>query len=144
MVHQRRIAMTEPKIERLRVEPISTYLESYRKNGQVYPVTIANGLVFLSGIPPFDPKTGEIKQLAYEQQCELVMAQLKTCLEAAGSSLTQVLKCNVYSTPGEKHFATFNAVYDRYFPKDAPSRIFMYIHSWPGSFDVEIDCVAAR
>jgi 2-iminobutanoate/2-iminopropanoate deaminase len=130
-------------IERLRIEPYSTYLESYRKTDQVFPATIANGLVFMSGLPPLDPETGEIKSRPYEQQCELVMAQLKVCLEAAGSSLTQVLKCNVYSTPGETHFATFNAVYDRYFPKDAPSRIFMYIHSWPGPFDVEIDCVAA-
>lgn len=135
---------TESKIERMRIEPYSTYLERYRKAGQVFPVTIADGLVFMSGLPPFDPDTGEIKPRAYEQQCELVMAQLKTCLEAAGSSLAQVLKCNVYSTPGEAHFATFNAVYDRYFPKDAPSRIFMYIHSWPGPFDLEIDCVAVR
>jgi 2-iminobutanoate/2-iminopropanoate deaminase len=129
-------------IQRLRVEPISTYLERYRKHGQVYPVTIADGLVFLSGIPPFDPETGEIKPAPFEQQCERVMAQLKTCLEAAGSSLTQVLKCNVYCTPGPTNFAAFNAVYDRYFPKDAPSRIFMFIHSWPGPFDLEIDCVA--
>lgn len=130
-------------IKRMRVEPISTWLESYRKNGLVCPVTIADGVVYLSGIPPFDPQTGEIKQVAFELQCERVMAQLKTCLEAAGSSLTQVLKCNVYCTPGETRFAIFNAVYDRYFPSDAPSRIFMFIHSWPGPFDVEIDCVAA-
>ena len=134
----------ERKIERLRIEPISTFLERYRKTGMVYPVTIANGLVFLSGLPPFDPDTGEIKPVPFEHQCERVMAQLKLCLEAAGSSLTQVLKCNVYATPGETHFATFNAVYDRYFPKDAPSRIFMHIHSWPGPFDIEIDCVAVR
>ncbi|HEY4140018.1 MAG TPA: RidA family protein [Pseudolabrys sp.] len=135
--------MTDGKIERLRVEPVSTYLERYRKGKMATPITIANGLVFLSGLPPFDPETGEIKPRTYQQQCELVMAQLKVCLEAAGSSMTQVLKCNVYSTPGETHFATFNAVYDRYFPQDAPSRIFMFIHSWPGPFDLEIDCVAA-
>jgi 2-iminobutanoate/2-iminopropanoate deaminase len=130
-------------IQRLRVEPISTYLERYRKSAAVYPVTVANGLAFLSGLPPFDPETGEIKPAPFERQCELVMEQLKTCVEAAGSSMRQVLKCNVYCTPGPANFAIFNAVYDRYFPSDAPSRIFMYIHSWPGPFDVEIDCVAA-
>ena len=106
------------------------------------PVTIANGFVYLSGMPPFDPETGEIKPAPFEQQCERVLAQLKACLETAGSSLSQVIKCNVYCVPGPTHFTTFNAVYDRYFPKDAPSRIFMFIHSWPGPFDLEIDCVA--
>ena len=132
-----------PMIKRMRVEPYSTYLERYRKGGTAHPVTVANGLVFLSGLPPFDPETGEIKRVVFERQCELVMDQLKACLEAAGSSLSRVIKCNVYCVPGAEHFATFNAVYDRYFPKDAPSRIFMFIHSWPGPFDLEIDCVAA-
>lgn len=130
-------------IERMRVEPISSYLERYRKGAVAYPVTIANGLVFLSGVPPFDPQTGEIASQPFERQCELVMDQLKLCLEAAGSSLAQAIKCNVYCVPGPERFAVFNAVYDRYFPKDAPSRIFMFIHSWPGQFDLEIDCVAA-
>ena len=109
-------------IKRMRVEPISTYLERYRKGGVAHPVTIANGFVYLSGLPPFDPESGEIKPQPFERQCELVLEQLKHCLEAAGSSLLQVIKCNVYCVPGPAHFATFNAVYDRYFPKDAPSR----------------------
>jgi hypothetical protein len=37
-------------IKRMRVEPISTYLERYRKGGVAHPVTIANGLVYLSGL----------------------------------------------------------------------------------------------
>jgi 2-iminobutanoate/2-iminopropanoate deaminase len=129
-------------IKRMRVEPISTYLERYRARGVAHPVTIANGFVYLSGLPPFDPQSGEIRPAPFERQCEIVMEQLKTCLEAAGSSLANVIKCNVYCTPGEKRFATFNAVYDRYFPNNDPSRIFMFIHSWPGPFDLEIDCVA--
>ena len=44
-------------IKRLRVDPISTYLERYKKGGEVYPVTVCNGFVFLSGVPPFDPPT---------------------------------------------------------------------------------------
>jgi enamine deaminase RidA (YjgF/YER057c/UK114 family) len=58
-----------------------------------------NGFVFVSGLPPFDPETGETKPAAFALQAELVMAQMKHCLEAAGSSLSNVLKCNVYCTP---------------------------------------------
>ena len=129
-------------IKRMRIEPYSSYLERYRKGGTAHPVTIADGFVFLSGLPPFDER-GEIGAAPFEQQCERVLAQLKTCLEAAGTSLSNVIKCNVYCVPGPERFAIFNAVYDRYFPTDAPSRIFMFIHSWPGPFDLEMDCVAA-
>jgi len=128
-------------IKRIRVEPISSYLERYRK-AQAFPVTVANGFVYLSGLPPFDPETGEIAQAPFERQAELVLAQMKLCLEAAGSSLAHVLKCNVYCTPDPSHFAKFNAVYDRTFASQNPSRIFMHVPSWPGPFDVEIDCVA--
>ena len=72
------------------------------------------------------------------------MAQMKLCLEAAGTSLDGVLKCNVYCVPGEGRFQTFNEIYGRYFPDTSPARIFMHVHSWPGPFDIEIDCVAVR
>ena len=110
-------------IKRLRVEPISDYLERYRK-AKSFPVSVANGFVYVSGLPPFDPDTGEIKQVAFEEQAERVMAQLKLCLEAAGSSMSHVLKCNVYCTPEPSHFAEFNAVYDRCFAGENPARIF--------------------
>ena len=67
---------------------------------------------------------------------------MKLCLEAAGSSLAKVVKCNVYCTPDPSHFGRFNAVYERYFPTESPARIFLHVPSWPGPFDVEVDCVA--
>jgi 2-iminobutanoate/2-iminopropanoate deaminase len=118
-------------IKRLRVEPISDYLERYRK-ARSFPVSIANGFVFVSGLPPFDPETGEIKPVAFEQQAERVLAQLKLCLEAAGSSLSNVLKCNVYCTPEPSRFAAFNAIYDRYFAGENPARIFVRCHHGRG------------
>ena len=128
-------------IRRLRVEPISSYLERRRK-GPIYPVIVADGLVYLSGLPPFDPETGDIKSLPFERQADIVLNQMKHCLQAAGSSLEQVLKCNVYCTPDPSHFAAFNDVYARYFPSESPARIFVHVPSWPGPFDVEVDCVA--
>jgi len=128
------------KREVIRVEPISSYLERWKAPTSV---VIRHGdTVYVSGLPPFDPETGEVVDAPIERQTQLVLEQLKRCLEAAGSSLDRVLKCNVYCTSVEK-FAAVNAIYARFFPKDPPARIFVCVPAWPGHFDIEIDCIAA-
>jgi 2-iminobutanoate/2-iminopropanoate deaminase len=128
------------KREVIRVEPLSTYLERWKAPTSV--VTRHGDTVYVSGLPPFDPETGEIAIASIERQAELVLEQLKLCVETAGSSLDNVLKCNVYCTSVEK-FASVNAIYARYFPNEPPARIFICVPTWPGRFDIEIDCVAA-
>lgn len=128
------------KREIIRVEPLSTNLEKWK--APVSVVVRHGDTLYVSGLPPFDPETGMIVPASIERQTELVLEQLKLCLETAGSSLENVLKCNVYCTSVEK-FAAVNAVYARYFPKDPPARIFVCVPAWPGAFDIEIDCIAA-
>ncbi len=127
------------KREVIRVEPLSTYLERFKAPTSV--VTKAGDTIYVSGLPPFDPTTGEVIDAPLERQVEIVMEQLKLCVETAGSSLEKVLKCNVYCTSAEK-FSAVNAIYARYFPKDPPARIFVCVPMWPGHFDIEIDCIA--
>jgi 2-iminobutanoate/2-iminopropanoate deaminase len=87
--------------------------------------------------PPFDPESGGIIQRPIERQTELVMQQMKLYLEKAGSSMENVLKCNVYCTSVEK-FAAVNAIYARFFPEDPPARIFVGVPAWPGPFELKL------
>jgi 2-iminobutanoate/2-iminopropanoate deaminase len=123
----------------IRVEPLSTYLERWK--APTSAVTRCGNTIYVSGFPPFDPATGTVIEAPIERQTELVLEQMKLCLETAGSSLENVLKCNVYCTSVEK-FAVVNSIYARYFPKDPPARIFVCVPAWPGPFDIEIDCIA--
>ena len=85
---------------------------------------------------------GEILANApFERQVELILTQVKKALEAAGSDLDHVLKCNVMCISAER-FQAFNEVYKRFFPNNPPARIFFCVPEWTGPFDVEVDCIA--
>jgi 2-iminobutanoate/2-iminopropanoate deaminase len=129
------------KKEAIRVEPLSTYIEKWKTP---VSVVIRHGdTLYVSGCPPFDPATGEVViEASIERQTEIVLEQMKLCLETAGSSLENVLKCTVYCVSVE-HFAAVNAVYARFFSKNPPARVFVNVVDWMGPFGIEIDCVAA-
>lgn len=73
----------------------------------------ANGFVFASGQIPVDPETGEIPE-GIEAQAEQVMKNMKNLLEAAGTSIDQVVKTSVF-IKNMDDFATINGIYAKYF-----------------------------
>jgi 2-iminobutanoate/2-iminopropanoate deaminase len=73
------------KREIIRVESLASYLEKYK--APTSTVTRHGDTIYVTGAPPFEPDTGEICVGPIERQTELVLEQLKLCVETAGSSL---------------------------------------------------------
>lgn len=125
--------------EIVKVSPISEAL--VKGKIPLSPAVKANGFVFVSGLPPFDRKTGALVKGDIAAQTEASLDNVKAALEAAGSSLDKVVKVTVFIS-NAVWFPTVNAIYARYFPHDPPARTFVAVGSWPLEFDIEVECIA--
>jgi 2-iminobutanoate/2-iminopropanoate deaminase len=102
---------------------------------------IENGFVFVSGQGAINPSTGQLERGDARSETERVFENLKTILEAAGSSLAKVVKCNVYLRD-INDFAVMNEVYATYFEPPYPARTTIQAGALPAGIAVEIECVA--
>ena len=104
---------------------------------------IAGDLVFTAGTLPLDPKTGEVAADEIGAQVRQALSNLQQVLEAAGSSLDQVVKTTVFLTDFG-NFAGMNSVYAEFFTSDPPARSTVEIGPLPKGMLVQIDAVALR
>ena len=103
---------------------------------------VANGFVFASGQIPLDPGTGKLVEGEIEAQAERVLDNLRAVLEAAGSSLANVVRASVYLTDLSL-FPRVNAVYARYFGAEPPpARSTLGVAALPLGAQIEIDVIA--
>jgi 2-iminobutanoate/2-iminopropanoate deaminase len=101
----------------------------------------ANGLIFASGQIPTDPETGVFVPGGIVEQTEQVLKNLAAVLEAAGSSLGQVVKTTVFLLDmGE--FAQMNEVYGKFFATQPPARATVQAARLPRDARVEIEVIA--
>lgn len=100
---------------------------------------VANGFVFISGQGPVDPETGTMPD-AFVDQVRQILRNVQTILEAAGTSLDNVVKVNAYVTDLTR-FQEFNEVYGEFFQHDPPART--TVGSSLLGFLVEVDCIAS-
>ncbi|THH41516.1 Rid family detoxifying hydrolase [Neolewinella litorea] len=110
--------------------------------GAYNQATLFNGTLFVSGQIALDPATGELITSDIETETRQVMENLKAIVEAAGSSMDQILKCEVFVSDME-NFGRINTVYARYFDEEtAPARALVQVANLPKYVNVEISCIA--
>jgi 2-iminobutanoate/2-iminopropanoate deaminase len=109
-----------------------------------YSQAIASGtLVFASGQIALDPASGQLVEGDVRAQTRQAFHNLSAVLEAAGSSLGQVVKTTVFLV-AMADFTAMNEVYGEFFANDPPARSTIAVAELPRNARVEIEAVALR
>jgi 2-iminobutanoate/2-iminopropanoate deaminase len=102
---------------------------------------IEGDLIFVAGQGPINPLTGTLELGDVRSETKRTFENLRAILQAAGSSLDHVMKCNVYLRD-INDFAAMNEVYETYFAPPFPARTTIQAGALPGGIAVEIECIA--
>lgn len=110
--------------------------------GHYSQAIVHNGLVYVSGQLPIDPRTGEKRVGTIEEQTRQVLHNVGEILRAAGSSLERVLKMTIYVSdislwPG------VNAVYEQVLGAHRPARAVVPVKELHYGFHIEVEAIAA-
>ncbi|MFJ1268207.1 RidA family protein [Legionella lytica] len=111
-------------------EAIGTYSQAIQCGNTVY----------LSGQIPLDPKTMQICSEDISEQITQVLENLSAVCDAAGGSLANIAKLNVYLTD-LSHFPLINEAMGRYFVEPYPARAAIGVAALPRGAQVEMDGV---
>jgi 2-iminobutanoate/2-iminopropanoate deaminase len=109
-------------------------------NGIFTPAIVTGDLVFTSGQIGVDAK-GQIVEGGIEAQTEQVFRNLATVLEAAGSSVDNIVKATVFLAD-MNDYNTMNELYKKHFKGDPPARTTVQVARLPRDAKIEIEAVA--
>lgn len=99
------------------------------------------GMVFTSGVIPIIPETGELVAGDAAEQAEQAFKNLTNLLEAAGSSMENVVKTVVF-IKNMDDFGSINEVYAKYFPSPYPARSCVEVARLPKDVLIEVEAIA--
>lgn len=110
-----------------------------RPRGPYSPAIVADGFVFVAGQAAVNPKTDELELGDIRSETRRTLENIRLILEAAGSSLREVARVNVYlADVGD--FDAMNEVYREFFVEAPPARTTVGVQL--PKIKVEIDCIA--
>lgn len=107
---------------------IGTYSQAIRSGDTVY----------LSGQIPLDPQTMQLCSNEISEQIEQVLVNLSAVCEAAGGSLANIVKLNVFLTD-LVHFPLINEAMSKHFNEPYPARAAIGVSALPRGSQVEMD-----
>ena len=125
------MALTPVSSDRL-AKPVGPFSPAVRDGDRLYT----------SGQVAQDPATGKLIEGSVAAQTEQIFRNLTVLLEAAGKSLADVVKVNVYLVD-MKRFAEMNEVYARHFVAPYPARTTVGVAELPLGAQVEIEMIAS-
>jgi len=96
--------------------------------------------VYLSGQIPLVPATMEVISEDFAQQVEQVFQNLTAVCQAAGGSLNDIAKLNIFMTD-LSNFATVNEIMAKHFSQPYPARAAIEVSALPKGVQVEMDGV---
>lgn len=111
-------------------QAIGTYSQAVKVSGTVY----------LSGQIPLDPATMALVDGGFAAQATRVFDNLSAVCEAAGGTLQNMVKVNIYLTD-LGNFADLNEIMARYFAEPYPARAAIEVSALPKGAMIEIDGV---
>jgi len=103
---------------------------------------LSAGMVFTSGQIPIDPATGDMVTGDIKGQAKQSMENVKAIVEAAGSTMEDVVKVTILLAD-INDFAAVNEVYQSYFKGDFPARSCFAVKDLPKGAGIEIEAIAA-
>ena len=103
---------------------------------------VVGNSIFVAGQGPIDPRTGQLVTGTFEEQATRTFENIKAILEAAGSSMSDVVKVTVYLADNSD-FAKLNEIYKQYFTEPYPARATVGVQLLYHIF-IEVDCIAIK
>jgi 2-iminobutanoate/2-iminopropanoate deaminase len=111
--------------------------------GPYSQAVVEGDFIFLAGQGCTNPLTGKLELGDVRSETKRTFENVRAILEAAGSSLDDVMKCNVYLRD-IKDFTAMNEVYETFFSAPFPARTTIQAGALPGGIAVEIECIAKK
>jgi len=103
---------------------------------------VAGGMLYISGQLGLNPSSGTMVEGGVEAEARQAMDNLRAICAAAGTELSQAVRCTIYLTDlGD--FAQVNAIYAEGFVQPFPARACVQVSALPKGGVVEIDAVVA-